>query len=140
MLEALGGWLGLTAGKKEEIKQEISIMDAITAHIKWKVRLQDYLNGTSTEQLDPMVICRDDQCALGKWIHGPALKHFHEHQAFHKLRADHAQFHFVAGTVVKKAQENDRTGANALMENDYAHASHKVVQALNDLNRQVMAE
>ncbi len=139
-LDALGGWLGLSAGKKEEIKQEISIMDAINAHIKWKVRLQDYLNGTSGEQLDPMVICRDDQCALGKWIHGPALKHFHEQTAFHSLRADHAQFHFIAGTVVKKVQEHDAASAHALMENEYAQASRKVVQSLNALNQHVMGE
>jgi hypothetical protein len=140
MFSAISGWFGLTEAKKESIKNEINIMDAINAHVKWKVRLQDYLNGTSTETLDPMVICRDDQCVLGKWIHGPAMKHFHEHEAFHTLRADHAQFHFIAGNVVKKVQENDRGGANALMSNDYAHASRKVVQALNELNKQVTTD
>ncbi len=140
MLGAISGWLGVTASKKEEIKNEINIMDAIHAHIKWKVRLQDYLNGTSSEALDPMVICRDDQCTLGKWIHGPAMKHFHQYEAFHALRADHAQFHFIAGNVVKKAQENDQEGANRLMETDYTRASHKVVQALNELNAHVASE
>lgn len=140
MLGAISGWLGLSASKKEIIKNEINIMDAINAHVKWKVRLQDYLNGISTEKLDPMIICRDDQCVLGKWIHGPALGHFHEHEEFHRLRADHAQFHFVAGHVVKKVQENDRSGANTLMDGEYAQASRKVVQALTELNRQVMAE
>ncbi len=140
MFEAIGGWLGLTASSKQEIRQEISIIDAITAHVKWKIRLQDYLNGMSNEQLDPMIVCRDDQCTLGKWIHGPALKHFHHHDEFQTLRADHAQFHFIAGNVVKKVQENDRAGADALMENEYARASHKVVQSLNSLNQYVMAE
>ncbi len=140
MFGAITGWLGLSASKKEAIKSEINIMDAITAHIKWKVRLQDYLNGTSQEVLDPMVICRDDQCVLGKWIHGPATMHFHDYQEFHQLRADHAQFHFVAGNVVKKVQEHDRDGANRLMENEYAHTSRKVIQALNDLNTHVTAE
>lgn len=140
MLGAFSGWLGITTGKKEEIRNEINIMDAIHAHIKWKVRLQDYLNGMSSETLDPMVICRDDQCTLGKWIHGPALKHFHDHQSFHSLRADHAQFHFIAGNVVKKVQENDRAGANALMDTDYARASHKVVKALNDLNTHITSD
>ncbi len=140
MFGTITGWLGISATKKEEIKKEINIMEAIHAHVKWKVRLQDYLNGNSTEKLDPMVICRDDQCVLGKWIHGPAMQHFHEHQAFHSLRADHAQFHFIAGTVVKKVQDDDRAGANALMETDYARTSHKVIQALNELNRHVMDE
>lgn len=140
VFSSISGWLGLTAAKKEIIKHEINIMDAINAHVKWKVRLQDYLNGASAETLDPMVICRDDQCVLGQWIHGPALKHFHEHEAFYTLRADHAQFHSIAGAVVKKVQENDRTGADALMEGEYAHASRKVVQALHELNKHVTEE
>jgi methyl-accepting chemotaxis protein len=140
VFSAISGWFGLTAAKKESIRTEINILDAINAHVKWKVRLQDYLNGASTEVLDPMVICRDDQCVLGKWIHGPAMKHFHEHQAYHTLRADHAQFHFIAGNVVKKVQEKDRAAADALMENEYAHTSRKVIQALNELNTQVMSE
>lgn len=140
MFSAISGWFGLTEAKKEDIKSEINIMDAITAHVVWKVRLQNYLNGTSTETLDPMVICRDDQCALGKWIHGPGMKHFHEHEAFHTLRADHAQFHYIAANVVKKVQENDRAGADALMDNEYAHTSRKVVHALNELNMQIMGE
>lgn len=85
MLGAIGGWLGLSAGKRKEIRQEIKMMDAIQAHVKWKMRLQDYMNGTSEEKLDPIVICRDDQCTMGKWIHGAALRHFHEHDAFHTL-------------------------------------------------------
>lgn len=140
MFGTLSGWLGLTASKKEVIRKEISIMDAIDAHVKWKVRLQNYLNGTSEEKLDPMVICRDDQCALGKWIHGSALQHFHTHQEFHTLRADHAQFHFIAANVVKKAQDKDQAAADALMQNEYSQASHKVIQALTELNKQVMAE
>lgn len=140
VFSSIGGWLGLTAAKKESIKSEINIMDAIHAHVQWKVRLQNYLNGTSEEVLDPMAICRDDQCALGKWIHGPALTHFHDQDAFHKLRADHAQFHFIAGTVVKKVQDSDRAGATTLMEGDYAHTSHKVVLALNALHQHVMSE
>jgi hypothetical protein len=54
--------------------------------MKWKGRLQNYVDGTSKEQLDPMIICRDDQCALGKWIHGPALQYFCDGEGFYKLR------------------------------------------------------
>jgi hypothetical protein len=137
MLGALGGWLGLSSSKKELIREEINIMDAVDAHIKWKARLQNYLEGTSGENLDPMVICRDDQCALGKWIHGPATNHFHGQDQFHQLRSDHAQFHFIAGTIVKKAQEKDKAGADALLHNEYAHASHQVVHTLTELNKAV---
>ena len=35
-------------------------MDAINAHVYWKIRLEKYVNGTSEENLDPEVICRDE--------------------------------------------------------------------------------
>jgi hypothetical protein len=120
---------------KATIRSEINISEAVAAHMKWKGRLQSYLDGTSQENLDPMVICRDDQCVLGKWIHGPALNYFHGDEGFHKLRSDHANFHFIAGTVVKKVQENDKAGADALLKNDYAHASRNVIHDLTELNK-----
>ncbi len=126
---------GSAAKIRETIRSEVNITECIDAHMKWKGRLQGYLDGTSKEQLDPMVICRDDQCVLGKWIHGPALNYFHNDEGFHKLRADHANFHFVAGSVVKKAQENDREGSNALLKNEYARASRDVIQDLTELNK-----
>ena len=42
---------------------------AIEAHRQWKVRLRKAISGRDT--LDSDTICRDDQCPLGKWIHGP---------------------------------------------------------------------
>jgi hypothetical protein len=70
----------------ESIRAEINISECIDAHMKWKGRLQNYVDGTSKEQLDPMIICRDDQCALGKWIYGPALQYFCNGEGFYKLR------------------------------------------------------
>ncbi|MBI5890122.1 MAG: CZB domain-containing protein [Nitrosomonadales bacterium] len=118
----------------DTIRSEVDIAECIAAHMKWKGRLQSYVDGTSKEELDPMVICRDDQCVLGKWIHGPALKHFHNDESFHKLRSDHANFHFVAGTVVKKVQENDLAGSDALLKTEYSRASRDVIQDLTELN------
>jgi methyl-accepting chemotaxis protein len=120
---------------REAVRTELDIPSAIEVHMKWKGRLQSYLDGNSAEELDPMVICRDDQCALGKWIHGPALKHFHDDEGFHKLRSDHANFHFIAGSVVKKVQDNDRAGSEALLRGDYARASREVIQDLTELDR-----
>jgi hypothetical protein len=123
------------AGVRDAIRSEINIAECIDAHMKWKGRLQSYLDGTSKEQLDAMIICRDDQCALGKWIHGPALKYFHDDDGFHKLRSDHANFHFVAASVVKKVQERDLAGSDALFRNEYARASRDVIQRLTELNK-----
>jgi hypothetical protein len=125
--------------QKGKVHEEINLMDAINGHVKCKVHLQNYLEGTSKEQLDPMVICLDDRCVLGKWIHGPAFKHFHEHPSFYQLRAFHAQMHVIAGNVIKHVLANERTAAMALMEEKYKEASRKVVKALAELNQRASA-
>lgn len=126
----------LAASENTDIKDEINIHEAMNAHVNWKVRLQKYIDGKSDEQLDPMLVCRDDQCSLGKWIHGPATKHFHADKAFHTLRSDHAQFHYVAANVIRYMQEGDKAGAEALMKGEYAKVSHRVIKMLNELNAQ----
>lgn len=129
--------LNLDAAKKESIRAEINLVEAVEAHIHWKLRLRSYLDGSSSENLDPMVICRDDQCKLGQWIHGPGLRHFHDQDSFHSLRADPAQFHYVAANVVKHAQAKDRAAADEIFNGEYPHISHKVVISLTELNRLV---
>ena len=128
---------GFKEAEKAKILGSIDVMEAINAHVRWKMRLENYLNGTSEEQLDPQVICRDDQCVLGKWIHGPAHEYFHEDDGFKTLRADHAQFHVVAGKVVTSVQAKDKAGAEALMKGDYMQASRKVVSDLTELGKQL---
>lgn len=126
---------GNDSNKKASIRGEINIIDAINAHMQWKGRLQRCLDGTSDETLDPKLICRDDQCVLGKWIHGPAVNHFSGDAEFNTLRADHAQFHIVAGNVVQKVQQNDHTSAMNLFNGEYVQASRKVIHALTELNK-----
>ena len=126
--------------KKALVRSEINIADAIIAHMQWKSRLQRYLDGVSTEELDPMAICRDDQCALGMWIHGPAANHFHGDAEFNTLRADHAQFHYVASNVVHKVQQRDHATALKIFNGEYAQTSRKVIYALTELNKNLEEE
>jgi len=126
-------------GKSEQtnLKDEIDIMDAINAHVHWKIRLESYLNGTSEEKLDPKIICRDDQCKLGKWLHGPALKYFRDSDVgYRTLRDDHAKFHVIASNVVTNAQANNMAAAKVLMSGEYMRASRKVVRDLTELSKQ----
>lgn len=128
---------GFDKSKTTTAVDGIDVMEAINAHVRWKIRLEKYLNGTSEEQLDPKVICRDDQCVLGKWIHGAAYEHFQNDEVFQTLRGDHAQFHVIAGKVVSSVQSNDKATAEALMKGDYISASRKVVHALTELSKQL---
>jgi hypothetical protein len=121
---------------KDEIIKNIDIMAAINAHLKWKSRLDQYVSGTSTEQLNPQVICLDDQCVLGKWIHGPAREFFREDEKFIELREDHVRFHLIAAQVVKLVQGNDIAGAEELLRGSYMKASRKVVKDLSEMGMQ----
>jgi Chemoreceptor zinc-binding domain len=129
--------LNIDSEKKAQIRSEIDLSEAVQAHIQWKLRLQNCLDGKTDEHLDPMVICRDDQCKLGQWIHGPGMNHFHDLEPFHQLRADHAQFHYVAANVVRNVQGNDPGAAKTIMEGEYPRISHKVVVALTELHKAV---
>lgn len=129
--------LGLDHAAKARMVKDIDVMDAINAHVRWKVRLDKYVHGTSDETLDPQLICRDDQCALGKWIHGAAQEFFKNDDGFSELRDDHAKFHIVASQVVAKVQENDTVTAEAILKGEYQSASRKVVNDLTELSKQL---
>jgi hypothetical protein len=128
-------WFGSGGSKKSTINGEINVMEAINAHVRWKIRLEKYVDGTSEEKLDPNVICRDDQCQLGRWINGAALEHFHDDAGLVTLRDDHAQFHIIAGEVVAKMQANDKVAAEYILKGEYMEASRKVVRDLTELNK-----
>lgn len=107
---------------------------AIEAHQRWKVRLSAYVAGESDERLDWTVICRDDQCALGQWLHGGARAP-HGHEAlFSRLVQEHAQFHQYAGEVVQLADRGDKDAAQKLIGTGaYARASRQVIASLSQL-------
>ncbi len=140
MLERIGGLFGLLSNSEKKILQEMSIGDVIDAHQKWKAWLQDYVDGKSKEELDAAQIGRDDLSLVGKWIHGPATEHFQHLGAFFTLRAMHAQFHMIAGEVVQKVQDGNRAAALELVNTKLLRTSHKVVHALIELDKQLMAE
>jgi hypothetical protein len=127
--------LGFDDAKKEVIKNEINIMDAINAHVLWKIRLEKYIYGTSEEKLDPKVICLDNQCKLGKWIYGQADEAFHDDESLKYLREEHAKFHQFAGRIVENVQAKDQGAALALLEGDYKFTSRKVIFALTELGK-----
>ena len=129
--------LNIDSEKKARIREEIDLPQAVQAHINWKLRLQNYLDGRSSEQLDAMAICRDDQCELGRWIHSAGMDHFHGLEPFHQLRADHAQFHYVAANVVQNVQAQDYIAARRILDEEYSRISHKVVLGITELHKAV---
>jgi hypothetical protein len=109
----------------------LNFKTAVDAHMKWKVRLQNYINGTSDEQLSVDVVSCDDKCPLGKWIYDKGGEHYGFTETFFDVKAHHAQFHRCAGAVLAAAQAGDKEKALALLRGgDYVRASERVKMLL----------
>ncbi|MDD4910863.1 MAG: CZB domain-containing protein [Sideroxydans sp.] len=114
--------------------QGLDFVAAIEAHRKWRARLAEYAEGTSKEVLDHSVICRDDQCALGKWIYSEGQTFTGHLPLFHQIKAKHAQFHVSAAQVVELIQADRKEEAiNDLMEGEFSKNSRDVQTLLSQL-------
>ncbi|MDP2795561.1 MAG: CZB domain-containing protein [Sulfurisoma sp.] len=116
----------------------LNFMTAIDAHMKWKTRLENYINGTSQEDLKVEVVSRDDQCPLGKWIHGSGGESYGAIQTFGDMKAMHAHFHTCAGHVLTTAQQGKKGEALRMLDHgDYVRASERVKMQLARLYVQI---
>lgn len=134
--------IGEGAGKKDPAPinssdpemSGLNFMTAIEAHIKWKSRLVNYIQGTSAEELKVDVVSRDDQCPLGKWIYGVGGERFGTIDIFGEMKDQHTQFHRCAGRVLERAQAGKKDEAMHLLQyGDYVRASEQVKRLLAKL-------
>lgn len=112
--------------------------DAIVAHVKWKVRLMQFVDGLSSEKFESANVCKDNLCTLGKWIYGEGSC-YQSLPGYQVLAQEHAKFHHCAADVVKAVEVGDKAGAKAMVVNQLAAASRKTVVAIYDLRREVLA-
>lgn len=87
----------------------MNLDNAIDAHAQWKIRLRTAIQ--TKEALDAAKIAREDQCELGKWLHGEAKARYGHAPVFAELLKRHAAFHVAAAEV-----------ANAIGAGKYAEA------------------
>lgn len=109
--------------------------DAIAAHIMWKVRLTQFIDGISTEKVQSTTVCKDNLCDLGKWIYGDAIKYKSLPQ-YQDLLNKHANFHICAADVVKNIERNDRPAAKSALGGAFAIASKETVAAIMELKKE----
>jgi hypothetical protein len=122
----------------EGVVAGLNFKTAIDAHMKWKIRLEQYIQGKSQEDLKVEVISRDDQCPLGKWIHSAGSNRFGHLREFQEMKMEHSRFHLCAGDVLACAVAGDAEGAmQKLRSGDYVRASERVKLHLARLYVQV---
>jgi hypothetical protein len=137
LIAALSSMFGMSRQVRAEVQREINFYEAVEAHLKWKIRLTDYLTGQSTEELLPQHICQDNRCVLGKWIHGSGKIRFGEIELFQQLTEEHAKFHYHASKVVEAHQAGNALLAEKVLHEDFAIQSKKTVDCLTKLHIKV---
>jgi hypothetical protein len=117
----------------------MNFYDALNAHLAWKLRLRDYIDGKQGEYLEPEHVGCDDGCELGRWIRSqyPLMRQVPE---FRRVREQHADFHRCAAEVVQAVNAGDLEGAEYALQNEYAHLSALVVKSITKLNRSLSEE
>jgi len=127
--------IGINAQTAAAILAEIDVDSAIASHENWKQRLQKVLEGTSDESFEPAVVCLDNRCDLGQWLHGPGEQRLGRYPAFQVLIARHQYFHTQASAVVAQAQSGDMEKARKIINSSYRQASSQVILLLKELKR-----
>jgi hypothetical protein len=112
----------------------LDFLEAITAHQRWKHHLRDYVDDLAVEPIDYLTACRDDQCELGRWLHGEG-RVVHGHRTiFSDLVLKHAQFHLAAGEIIRLKDHNDPVAARmSLGVGDFALKSATVQSLVSAL-------
>lgn len=121
---------------------EMDIATAIAAHEDWKQRLLQCvasMDGKLSEDFFPEVICRDDCCDLGKWLHGPGRKRFGHYRAFSVLVARNEYFHAQAALAVAQALGGNKEEASRILNGSFRLASNQVLLMLKELKRNLRA-
>lgn len=118
-------------------EEDLDFAKWVAAHRDWRRRLTSFVDGNSQEALDETVICLDNRCDLGKWIHANGIKFYGELPVFQQLVKDHAAFHQCAGHVVQLYKTQGEPPARKALNSDFDTYSLKVVSGLNNLERQV---
>lgn len=109
----------------------LNFKSAVDAHMKWKTRLETYIHGTSGEDLQVAVVCRDDCCVLGKWIYSQGGDRFGYSETFAEMKENHAHFHRTAGEILATAQAGEKEQALRLLHRgEYGRTSERVKMAL----------
>ncbi len=116
------------------LSSEVDFDTIIDAHQAWKKKLRSAIAGGEERQLNPDEVCKDNQCALGKWIYG-AGKAYESSADYEPLRHTHAEFHVCAADILRKTQQGDKDGANNLLVGDFFDLSNRTVQHIVAMKR-----
>ncbi len=108
-----------------------SFEEMIEAHLKWKLRLKEYLAGGG-QPIDADEACQDHLCQMGKWIHGKG-RNLAGMPEYENLKQHHAAFHQCAGQIIRHSDDGQREQAARLLDGTFSDCTQKTVGAIRAL-------
>jgi hypothetical protein len=111
--------------------------EAIKAHADWKMKLARYIQRPD-RSIDAGVVGQDNQCSLGRWLHGEGVR-FASMPEFAQLRQEHAAFHRHAADIVRRADSGEKVVEDVSLgaESPYSKTSIKLTQLIMSLRRKL---
>ena len=80
------------------IRQGVELEFAKSAHLAWRGRLRDFLDGKGGLTKEEAVSHHD--CALGKWYYGEGLEHYGDMAEMRELEGPHAELHLIIKDII----------------------------------------
>ena len=115
----------------------VDLNEAIQKHAQWKFRFRQAM--LKSESMDANTIAKDNQCDVGKWLHGEAKSLYGQRAAHKECLARHAAFHVEAGKVATaiNARRNDEAERMLAHGSPFSEASKAVSVALIELQNEI---
>ncbi|NOU23112.1 MAG: CZB domain-containing protein [Methyloglobulus sp.] len=109
---------------------------AIEKHAEWKVKFRSAIS--KQELLDAETVSKDNNCELGKWLHGDSKVKLSKFASHSDCIAKHAEFHREAGNVAKAINAKKYTEAESMLSagSSYSTASNAVGVAVRRLKKE----
>jgi methyl-accepting chemotaxis protein len=115
----------------------VDLNAAIQKHAEWKFKFRNAI--LSGEPLDAAAIAKDNNCEMGKWLHGEAKALYGKATSHAKCIVSHAAFHVEAGKVAVVINAKRKEEAEKMLSagSAFSEASKRVGVAIIELKNEI---
>ncbi|MCB1774119.1 MAG: PAS domain-containing protein [Gammaproteobacteria bacterium] len=113
---------------------EFDFFAARTAHLAWRQRIREFLDGDKSLTHDEAVSHRD--CALGKWLYSVGLDSYGHIEDMQVMEKDHEVMHAVIREIIDLKSRGDKQNAEERYL-EIERLSGKIVSLLKSVERKV---
>jgi methyl-accepting chemotaxis protein len=115
---------------------ELDFENAINAHLAWRARVRNFLDGRGSMQKQEVVSHHD--CTLGKWYYSEGLEKYADFEEMQALEAPHARLHAIIGEILGCKERGELNQAEQLFE-ELSELSDSIVSLLENLRAKLTA-